>query len=360
MRTSSFLSVGVIFLLHVNGCAANDDQWVPDFGTADYGGGEVHEWEVIDPLDASDRGDAQQIDVFQDMVQDAADAVSDEGRPINTGLYEEGLFPDLASCEPGINTEYQRMLALDRLNYVRSLHGLSEVWYDESGDAEVAACALTCVSKRMLSHYPSDDWPCYSQDAADGCGSSNLNLQWNTAPDKYSTAGIVDGFIRDENVAAVGHRRWFLDPWLQRTAFARVDDYDDRYTAAAMKVSWGDSGLGSVGLQDGFVAYPFHDYPEALYNDKAHMSFTVVADKSSKWKNKEQIVFSAPTVFVKDEGGTSIPVTDIGHDNQGYGVPNCLWFKAVPTRKGVRYDVTISGISVNGKPMVYQYWFKRI
>lgn len=357
MRTSSFLAAGVASLILVNGCAGNDEQWVPDFSTADERDGDVQEWEVLDPLDVSDFRDVQPIDVFQDKFQDAA---PDEGRPINTGLYEEGLFPDLASCEPGINTEYQRMLALDRLNYVRSLHGLSEVWYDASGDAEVAACALTCVSKRMLSHFPSKDWPCYSQAAADGCGSSNLNLQWNTAPGRYSTEGIVDGFIRDENVAAVGHRRWFLDPWLQRTAFSRVDDYDDRYTAAAMKVSWGDSGSGSVGLQDSFVAYPFHDYPEALYNDKAHMSITVIADKSSKWKNKDQVVFSEPGVLVRDEGGTSLSVTDIGYDNQGYGVPNCLWFKAGPTKKGVRYDVTISGISVNGKPMIYQYWFKRI
>ena len=356
MRVMTVTATAALMMIVVPGCGGQDEPWLPDVAAVGDGGVEAGEPDVLEQIDVPVPRDEGQ----DHGAPDPGEPGADEGQPVNTGLYEDGMFPDLASCEPGQNTEYQKELALDRLNYVRSLHGLPEVWYDDSGDAEVAACSLTCVSKRMLSHYPDENWPCYTQLAADGCGSSNLHLQYGKAPVGYPTAGIVDGFIRDENVDAVGHRRWFLDPWLQKTAFARVDDFQGKYTAASMKVIWKGSGSGSVSMEDGYVAYPFHDYPEALYTDKAHMSFSVIADKSSKWKNGDEYVrFTSPAVTVKDEGGASIGVSDIGYDTQGYGVPNCLWFKAGPTKKGVRYDVTVSGITVNGKPMIYQYWFRR-
>jgi len=279
------------------------------------------------------------------------------------------LEPDVAACTSGIPSDSEKLKVLNRINYLRAIHKLKPVKYDDAYDEMTGECALIIAANENLSHTPESSWKCWSQVAYDGCYSSNISLAAATNYDLSATdsATIVDGFMTEENEVpptTLGHRRWFIDPWLNSIAFGRAD-YSDGHghfvLGSAVKVINRDDPNDQQDISDTdieFVAYPFETYPAELYNDNVMMSFTVIKDKFSKYSNGTGIVFSTATIAIVDQNNKTMKVKNIEFDTDGYGVPNNLRWYAEGIKPNVKYNVTVSNVMINNNSELYQYWFE--
>ena len=316
---------------------------------------------------ANDSGNtADDKENFDDTDEtDDSDSMNDED-PEKNEIYD--VKPEIGSCKYGVPTAGEKQKVLERINYIRSLHNLKPVEYDESSDEMTAECSLVIAANEQLSHTPDSSWECWSQTAYDGCESSNLNLMMTTGYDTtlLDSADIVDGFMTEENEVppiTLGHRRWLIDPWLNSIAFGRADhSYNNNFVlGSAIKVINRNDPNDQQDISDTdieFVAYPFENYPAALYNDNVMMSFTLIKDKFSKYSNGTGINFAAATIAIIDPSNKAMKVKNIEFDTEGYGVPNNLRWYAEGIKPNVKYSVTVSNIMVNNNPEFYQYWFE--
>lgn len=273
--------------------------------------------------------------------------------------------PDVATCQAGQLTAATKQDALNTVNTIRQLHGLAPVVYDSTGDDPVQQISLMSAANNALNHAPPATWRCYTAAGATGGGSSNLyggvasaNLSFATTQDHMV---VWLGDVGSEDT--LGHRRWMLDPFLTRIAYGRLTTQaadGTRYSAAALQVINSVDGSKAVSVDQ--VAYPVGDYPRAYYPSGAALSLTVVADKSSRYGTANKSVdYSAATYSVVQRGGAALGVTGVVYDNTGYGVPNNVRFKvSSPLVSNVFYDVTVSGVKVNGVARSFTYAFRLV
>ena len=286
----------------------------------------------------------------------------------NSGVY--ALEPDVESCSSGIPSDSEKQKVLKRLNYIRSLHGLPQVVYNTEGDEITAECSLIIAANNIgggslqLSHEPPQSWECWSQQAYDGCHSSNIHVGWAQNKDLslVDSSEIVDSFMVDKNVDSVGHRRWFLDPWLGHISFGRAD-YTDGHgifvLGSAVKVVH-DDAPDIPDLKIDFIAYPFESYPKELYPGSfTRMSFAVLKDKMNKFGNASNINLASATIAIVDStNNKTISVSGLKYDTEGIGVPNNISWLAEGIEYNKKYNVTVSNIMVDNVSKLYQYWFE--
>lgn len=294
-------------------------------------------------------------------------------KPDENGGEEEGIYalePDVAECTSGIPSDKDKLKVLNRLNELRAIHGLPAVVYNTEGDEITAECSLIIAANNIeggslqLSHEPPKSWDCWSQEAYDGCHSSNIHVSWAKNQDisKTDSASIVDGFMIDKNVDSIGHRRWFLDPWLGHISFGRADYTDGKGTfviGAAVKVVHDDKPNVSD-LKIDFVAYPFENYPKELYpGSNIRMSFSVLKDKSNKFNNASGISFGGVAVAIIDStSNKTIAVSGLQTDTEGIGIPNNVSWLASGIEYNKKYNVTVRNIVIDNVSYDYQYWFE--
>ncbi len=278
-------------------------------------------------------------------------------------LYDDP--PDVAICKAGRLTDATRREVLDIVNRIRALSGLGPVVYDATGDDEVMSAALLMAANGKLNHTPPADWRCWSVLGSSGAGHSNLT-GGVVSPylDFDSPAGDVVKWLTEAtnaNPGNIAHRRWLLDPFLQKIAYGRVAaDFDGAAVTdgAALKVVYDDETIAASGDT---IAWPAGDYPAAYFTDGVPLSFAVVADKTHKFGNKA-VDFSGATVTVRERGGAAVAVSDVAFDNDGSGIPGNLQFRTAQLKHGVIYDVTITGVKIGPKDKAvtksYSYWFR--
>ena len=287
---------------------------------------------------------------------------------------EEDLYylePDIEACTSGIPSDSEKQKVLARLNYLRAIHGLPAVVYSTEGDEITAECALIIAANNtdgnnlQLSHTPPQSWDCWSQQAYDGCNSSNIHVGWAKGSDlsQEESSEIVDSFMRDKGVDSIGHRRWLLDPWLGHISFGRADYTDGNGTfvlGAAIKVIHDDTPDVANLLDIDFVAYPFEEYPKELYpNNQIRMSFSVLKDKMNKFGNASSINLAGTTIAIIDStNNKTISVSDLMMDTEGMGIPNNISWLASGIEYNKKYNVTVSNIMVDNVSRLYQYWFE--
>jgi|GEM_PF-851233 Cobalamin biosynthesis protein CobT (nicotinate-mononucleotide:5, 6-dimethylbenzimidazole phosphoribosyltransferase) len=290
-----------------------------------------------------------------------------DGNNDDNAIY--ALEPDVESCTSGIPSDNEKQKVLNRINYLRAIHNLKPVQYNDAYDEIAGECALVIAANNNLSHTPDSSWKCWSQFAYDGCYSSNINIAMTTNIDTYTidSSTIVDGFMTEENEVppvTLGHRRWFIDPWLKTIAFGRADYSDGAghfVLGSAVRVINRDDPDDQQDISDTdikFVAYPFENYPAELYNDNVMMSFTVIKDKFSKYSNGTGITFSTATIAIIDPDNKTMKVKNIEFDTEGYGVPNNLRWYVEGIQPNTKYNVTISNVMINNNSEFYQYWFE--
>jgi hypothetical protein len=290
-------------------------------------------------------------------------AESDTRQTSSSSLYERE--PLIESCDPGILKSAEKQLALRTLNEMRAAHGLPTVSYDATDDLYTRQAALIGLVNKALSHYPTAQWRCFSGDALAGAQSSNLYLRWGIGESDVSTPSTLASLLIDEGVAALGHRRWMLSPFLATTSFGRVDGFPGEqyvgYTSVALKVTGAlaTASTDTPAAQRGFVAYPDGDYPGAWFKHGASMSFSVFANPTSVSANDARAVsFSDAVVEIRDANGQLLVLTERADDYVAYGLPNTLMWRTLETRTGARYSVSITNVSVNGVRRNYNYSFR--
>ena len=317
----------------------------------------------------SERSDGSSVskDDDSEIPDDDDSEISDEENVDNNEIY--ALEPDVGKCTSGIPSDSEKLKVLNRLNYLRSIHKLKTVKYNDAYDEMTGECALVIAANKKLDHEPDSSWKCYSNVAYDGCYSSNISLAMTTNYDtcQIDSATIIDGFMTEENEVpptTLGHRRWFIDPWLNTIAFGRADYSDGAghfILGSAVRVINRDNPSDQQNISDSdikFVAYPFESYPAELYNDNVMMSFTVISDKNSKINNGANINFASATIAIIDPNNKTMKVKNIEYDTEMYGVPNNLRWYAEGIKPNVKYNVTVSNVMVNNNPEFYQYWFE--
>lgn len=271
--------------------------------------------------------------------------------------------PDIARCDPGQLLPAQRQRALAVVNEIRRLHGLAAVGYDAGRDAMAEQAALIVAANGQLSHFPGPSWRCYSEVGQKGARSSLLYggvvsplLQF------MDVEALIAAWLSDaDNVGAdaIGHRRWLLDPFLKDIAFGMVAGPmpgGAMSMAAALRPVPAPPGERASASQD-YVAWPVGDYPARYFDVRAPLSFSVFVDGSRKSLNR-QVDYARVSIRVSDAGGRALPVGDVHADSEGFGLPNSLRFRVAGLRPGVRYEVAIDDVDVQGAARDYRYWFR--
>ncbi len=287
--------------------------------------------------------------------------------PPSSGSSGSALYdrtPIVSSCDAGQLKQSEKTLALDKLNAIRALHRLPPVVYDAQFDIQTSKSALISVANAKLTHAPTTDDRCYTSEGKDGSATSNLYISYSTAPRSLASDSAVVGFLVDDGVASLGHRRWLLHPFLSRTSFGRVDGAPlvsspwSYVTGMSLKVI-GFPAADLSGSSIEYVAYPEGDYPSAYFKHGWFMSFSVLADKNSGSANGSSAVdFSSATVSVRAANGAALAVSEQSANYSGYGIPNALQWKAPGTMNNVQYTVQIQGVKISGATKNYQYQFR--
>ncbi|MES0491170.1 MAG: hypothetical protein ABUK01_14325, partial [Leptospirales bacterium] len=172
----------------------------------------------------------------------------------------------------------------------------------------------------------------------------------------YSTEYFTTGWVVDDRVESLGHRRWILDPFLKYISYGRVDG--NGVSAAALKVIHDESqDITKTNLN--FVAYPYGDYPDRLFAKSWYLSFNAIVDRTSGWGNgQKNINYKKAKIEVRDPKGRKLGVSSIKTNYEGYGIPNIIQWKTRGLANNVEYTVTIKNVTVNGKPKDYTYKFR--
>jgi uncharacterized protein YkwD len=280
------------------------------------------------------------------------------GTPADTAslasLYDE--LPNVAGCFEGRLKAAEKTKVLDYVNAIRRLHGLEAVTYSASDDINTAKAALIIVANATLTHTPTPSMTCYTAEGLTGSGTSNLAMRSGQTP---SSAVYIDQFLIDNGVVSLGHRRWIIDPFLSAISFGRVDrTVGGALNGAALRVIFDQQkDIRNTSIE--LVAYPYHDYPARLLPTNGVLSLTVIHDRTSRSSNGG-VDYSGAAVTVTSETGATITTENLGSDDDGYGVPNVFRFRAPGITTGIRYNVVVRNVVVDGAAREFSWWFKLV
>lgn len=273
--------------------------------------------------------------------------------------------PDVPNCVAGSIKQAVKDDIQARLNYIRGLHGLAAVTYSTADDAQVQQSSLMQAANGQLNHTPPKTWKCWTQTGYDGSSTSNLYGGVISPYLVYSTEDDFLGGWLDEinNIVAdnVGHRRWLLNPFMGKIAYGRVAQVladGSRTDAGTLKVFDFAGGVTRPATIPDFVAYPQGDYPARYFKTNALLSFSAVPDKTTIFGNNGRVNFAAATITVTAANGTSLAVSNVSYDNEGYGVANNIQWKVAGLTANTVYTVKISGVTGGGAAASYSYTFR--
>ncbi len=285
--------------------------------------------------------------------------------------------PNVSNCSAGELKQSEKDKILTLLNKIRSLHDLPPVEYASSFDDEAAEISLIIVANfhdhgfSQTNHTPPKDWHCWSQTGYDGGVSSNLFYSSGTPASEIS----VISWLNDRGVNVLGHRRWMLDPFVKKIAFGRADGIpiNGSNLICGMALYYDSKNQTDLSSWNkDFVAFPYGNYPPSYFDKNwSVFSFTVVADKSDRWNNKNKVSFETTQngdtlnkvqIEIEDSQGNvktyspDVP-GQVGWNYDMYGVPNCLIWQVLGLRELETYTVRIKNVRVNGQNRNFEYQF---
>jgi len=287
------------------------------------------------------------------------------GNPIvGNGCNEDGLPSDVSSCYAGALSQAEKDAALDHVNFIRGLHGLAPVTYAPEADVKAQEAALMMAANSDLDHTPPQSWHCWTQAGSDGAGDANLHIAWSFSGSSMSPpADVITGWLIDDNVTSLGHRRWIIDPFLAKIAYGAVkgeplasSQYPYAQGSTLIVQHSEQQDLSNSAVE--YIAYPVGDYPAYLVDTDWYLSFSVLANKNSWWQNKN-VDFSNASVTVTGPDG-AMTVTNVADDNTGYGMPNALQWRVPDLHTDVEYTVDITGVGGTAPQSAYSYTFRLV
>lgn len=236
--------------------------------------------------------------------------------------------------------------AIKMMNQIRYIAGISNnLVLNEAATAKTQAASLVNSINRVLTHFPQK--PSGMEDSmyqlgAQGARSSNLAAGYDTI-----NSSLVHGYMYDgdrSNIAAVGHRRWILNPSMSATGFGYCDNYSGMYAFDMNNKSASEYG----------VVWPAQtmptDYFGADYPWSISMGYEVNRDsvqvKLMRLSDNRTWNFNASSA----DGYFNV-------NNDGYGQTGCIIFRPDDIESyanGDKFQVTITGLNT---PVSYQVSF---
>lgn len=246
-----------------------------------------------------------------------------------------GWTGNASTCAAGTESAQSLQATLDSVNLLRAAAGLAPVSFDPQLNASALAGALMMRAADELSHHPDPSWPCYSAAGAEAAGHGNLYLG-------RKGAGAMLGYVLDDGVESLGHRRWVLDP----TATVMGSGSTDR-----TNVLWVISdGPEREIPPDAVVAWPPPGWVTAVW--VPHVWSVAVGDSQSAWGDagEQPRVIGTPTVQMTMDG-QPLPATPASLLAKGYGTGHTLaWVPQIPDNIADSGDhvfaVTVTGLQV--------------
>lgn len=245
--------------------------------------------------------------------------------------------------------------ALKALNFVRYIAGIpSDVYLDENYNSLTQASALVNAVNGGLSHFPTqpeDMDDALFQEAYSGSSQSNISSgHINIA------SSIINGYMWDDsvgNIPMLGHRRWVLNPAMQKVGFGLVERYSSMYSF--------DTSRETIPPYS-YIAWPAANMPVELMRSDMYRKYP----ESYPWSVSLGSYFKRPdisavTVSLKDlETGQvwefSKETSDYNGNyfnvnNDGYGVAKCIIFRAnkneIKITAGKQFLVNIEGLQTS-------------
>jgi uncharacterized protein YkwD len=274
-----------------------------------------------------------------------------------------GWTGDLASCQAGTISSGFRDTMQKQINWFRQMVGSAPVTFDPSLSAKSQEAALVMAANDNLTHYPPEDWKCWTEAALEGASSSNISIDWNWSFDPFIGDQVAD-YVMDagSNNTAVGHRNWILLPLERPFGFGAV--YTNQVATTAMWVL--PTGV-SYSPTNRWVPWPAEGYaPDRAVYPRWNLSYDGSAD------------FSNAEVTMR-WGAMDIPVTVISRASAAF-MNQVVWELADPdsipgprpiedctvtsmmcvayvdaSGGDIPIDVTVSGIIINGVETTHSY-----
>jgi hypothetical protein len=232
---------------------------------------------------------------------------------------------DWGVLHPEVHTD-----ALRRATLYRWLVGLGPLTSADPQRITTQACATTLAARGQgLTHSITADFPCYSQEAASGAGTSNIAMGVSRPSDS------VDLYIGDIGVPSLGHRRWIFNPGMGETAFGQRGSYSCMY-------AFGGGGSDNPD----YVAYPAPGFfpAQALMGTWSFSS------------SRYGIASGVNVNITRVDDGSILPVTNVYIPGGGYGQPALGWdVSSRDLQRDVEYEVRITGLTGSlGDTVVYR------
>lgn len=266
-----------------------------------------------------------------------------DGAPFYGRTFEQ-IKKQLAEIEAGPR-EAEKDASLRRLKAYRYL---VEIPYENMAlDAEMnraaeAGCKLCAMIKR-IDHAPPNPGLSETEYKLAFKGTSNCNL----AVGHKNLTHAVDDWMDDSdatNIDCLGHRRWCINPMMQKTGFGQSGNY---------MAMWSSDSSQKFVPDYHFVCYPARGFmPVQYFGAKYAWNISLNAAKYKKPDKSVRV-----SIHEVDEilNKTNTLKFDYFHiDSAGFGIPNCIIFRpvALDQAPGKRYLVEVKGIvAVNNLPM---------
>jgi uncharacterized protein YkwD len=234
----------------------------------------------------------------------------------------------VAGCVPGSTSAAYGSATIQMVNYFRTMAGLPSVTLDTTRTARQQSAALMMKAQDDLSHTPPPSWACYTADGAAGAGESNLALG-------AAGAAAVNGYMDDDAVPSLGHRRWILYPPETEMATGSTD------SSNALTVL---GGWGPAPPTPEYVSWP----------PAGFVPYTVVFNAwSFSYVGAD---FTNTTISMTSQGApvnlTVVHLDPGSGDNAISWRPQGLPGGGLPDRT---YTVNLNNVLVNGTPRNFTY-----
>ncbi len=246
---------------------------------------------------------------------------------------------NIGQCDAGTVSDSLRAATLQRVNYFRAMTGLpGDIVEDYDWSLGCQETALMMIAEMSLSHYPPEDWACYTVLGAETASRSNIAIGfWGPAS--------IDGYMEDDGTynTAAGHRRWILYPPQFKMGTGSVPEANGLYHGSnALRVL---QEFGSRPSSPEWVAWPPQGYvPYQVLWERWSFSYPG-AD------------FSAATVSMT-KSGNAVSVTLESVQN-GYGDNTLVWkaagFPIGKPKNDITYSVAVDNVMISGNPRSFNY-----
>ncbi|HLW68170.1 MAG TPA: CAP domain-containing protein, partial [Gemmataceae bacterium] len=248
------------------------------------------------------------------------------------------------------NDTAEREAALRRLKAYRYLAGVpyENLALDSEMNSACLAGAKLLEKLGKLDHTPPNPGLPEADYQLGYKGTSHSNIAMGLG----DLAKCVDGWMDDSdrgNIDRLGHRRWCINPAMQKTGFGRSGKY------ACM---WSFDNSQKQMPDYDFVAWPPKGLlPVEYFGGKEAWS---VSFNTTKYKVNASAVKA--NIYKTDASmakGAALKMDFFHVDNGGYGIPNCVIFRpeGADVAPGKRYLVEIEGVAAT--PVRYMVEFMK-